>query len=322
MFTGAGVYRYVINEALTSGYTYASSGVTESLYNNGTADVAASHSRYIDVYVRPVTTGFTDGTAATDWDIYGYTCFYNNDDAITDANKTTDAVKTTGFVAGTTDGTTAVKADSYYTFNLTISKTVANDAYGAATQNFPFTVLFTNANVSAGTIVTNGATAPTGTDFTHNTSVDLTSGDLKGVATLKHGQQIKYVGIPNGTSVEVYETNIATGITYQVATAVDGGSPTTDAAVTWGSTPSSAVTQAMSGDPATKTNAYESTKAVITTTADADDDTAHSVAVTNNLVTISPTGVTLRIAPFALILAAGIVLFLITRRRREQAEEA
>ena len=29
-------------------------------------------------------------------------------------------------------------------------------------------------------------------------------GNLKGVATLKHGQQIKYVGIPNGTSVEVH----------------------------------------------------------------------------------------------------------------------
>lgn len=311
VFTGAGVYRYAITEALTSGYTYASSGVTETLYNNRTA----SHTRYIDVYVRPVSSGYTDGSAASDWEIYGYTCFYNNDDAITDSNKTTEAVKTTGFVAGTTNGSTVVKADSYYTFNLTISKTVANDAYGAATQSFPFTVLFTNANVSAGTIVTNGATAPTGTDFTHNTSVNLTSGDLKGVATLKSGQEIKYVGIPNGTSVEVYETNIATGITYQASTTVDNGqTPVVDAAVIWGSTPANAVAQ-----PANK-EAYQSTKATITTTANADDDTAHSVAITNTLVTISPTGVTLRVAPYVLMLFAGLFLVLFTRRRKEENE--
>ncbi len=305
VFPGPGVYRYEISEGLTSGYAYASSGVTET---------DGAHKRYIDVYVKPVATGFTDGSAAADWDIYGYTCFYNNDDAITDANKTTDAVKTTGFVAGTTDGSTAITADSYYTFNVIISKTVTGDAYGAATVAFPFTVLFTNGTVSAGTIVTNGATAPTGNDFTHSASVDLTTGDLKGVATLKSGQQIKYVGIPNGTGVEVYETNVASGITYEVSTSVDGGAAAKDNAVTWGTAPASAVAQ-------TTKAAYESTKATISTTAGADDNTAHSVAITNNLLVISPTGYALRIAPFALIFAAGAVLLVLSRRRKFLLEE-
>ena len=313
VFTGAGIYRYEITEALTSGYTYATSGVTETK----TGSTAASHKRYVDVYVRPATTGYTDGLTAAQWDIYGFTCFYNNAAEITEANKTTVPVKTTGFVEGTTDGTAAnkVEADSYYTFNVTVSKTVVNDAYGAATVAFPFTVLFTNSNVSAGTIVTNGATAPTGTDFTHSTSVDLTTGNLKGVAKLKSGQQIKYVGIPNGTSVEVYETNVATGVTYKVDTVTDGGTAVTDNAVSFGSEPASAVAQ-------TTKAAYESTKTTITTTADQDDDTAHTVAITNTLLTISPTGVVLRIAPYALVLAAGILLFFFARRRKEDNEEA
>ncbi len=312
VFTGAGVYRYVINEALTSGYTYASSGVTETLYNNGTSDVAASHSRYIDVYVRPVTTGFAGGTVAADWDIYGYTCFYNNDDAITDANKTTDAVKTTSFVAGTTNGTTAVKADSYYTFNLTLSKTVVNDAYGASTVSFPFTVLFTNATVTKNIDIIGDVENATVTGWTDPAAGALSS--TNGVALIKSGGQIKYIGIPNGTSVEVYETNTATGVIYQVATAVTTSTTTTntDNSVNWGSAPGSAVAQSNPKET------YQSTKATISTTADADDDNDYTVAITNTLLTISPTGVTLRIAPYAIMLFVGIALFVITRRRREE----
>ena len=305
VFTGPGVYRYAITEELTSGFTYATSGVTET-----TAPATGAHTRYIDVYVRPAT-AYSDGTKAADWDIYGFTCFYNNE-TITEANKASVPAKTTGFVDGS-DGTESFLADQYYTFNVTISKTVENDGFGAATVGFPFTVLFTNETVSAGTIVTNGATAPTGTDFTHNTSVDLTTGDLKGIATLKHGQQIKYVGIPNGTSVEVYETNVATGVTYTASTSVDNGTATTDIAVVSGTTPTEAVSQA------TKAN-YQSTKATITTTANKDDDTAHSVAITNKLLTISPTGVVLRVAPFVMMLVAGVVILLVTRRYRRREE--
>lgn len=309
VFTGPGVYRYEITEELTSGYAYNTSGVTET-----NAPAAGAHKRFVDVYVRPATSGYIDGLTASQWYIYGYTCFYNNEATITEANKTTTPVKTTGFVDGTTNGSTAFLADQYYTYNLTISKTVVNDGYGATTVDFPFTVLFTNTAVSAGTIVTNGATTPTGTDFNHNTTVDLTSGDLKGIATLKHGQQIKYVGIPNGTSVEVYETNVATGITYKVDTAKDG-TTTTDNAVISGNAPSSAQSQ-------TTKASHESTKSVLTTSAGSDDDTAHTIAITNTLLTISPTGVVLRVAPYVLMLAAGIVLLVLSRKRKKAADAA
>ena len=66
--------------------------------------------------------------------------------------------------------------------------------------------------------------------------------------------------------------------------------------------------------------AFQSTKATITTTPDVDDDNAYAVAVTNRLLTISPTGVSLRVAPYALMLCAGLLLVFFSRRRKAKAE--
>ena len=45
-----------------------------------------------------------------------------------------------------------------------------------------------------------------------------------------------------------------------------------------------------------------------------------AITVTNNLDAISPTGVIMRYAPFVLILAAGIVIFALSRRRRDKED--
>ena len=316
-FTGAGVYRYVINEALTSGYTYANSGVTETKV--GTE--AGSHARYIDVYVRPVSPT-PAGKTTTDpeyWDIYGYTCFYNNV-TITEDTKTSAPVKTTGFVAGTTDGTTAVTADSYYTFNVTLNKTVVNDNYGASTVKFPFTVLFTNANITKNVDVIGTVKAETVDGWTDPAKGAMSDGTdnslIKGIVNIKSGGEIKYIGIPNGTSVEVYETNVATGITYKVDTKLttSAAATTTDNAVVSGTAPTAAVAQA-----ATKAD-YQSTKATFSTTANADDDNTYKVEITNTLLLISPTGVAVRIAPYVLLLGCGLTLLVVTRRKRAEDE--
>ena len=133
---------------------------------------------------------------------------------------------------------------------------------------------------------------------------------------IKDGASVKYIGIPNGTSVEVYETNDMTGVIYQVTTTLTptGTAPTTDNSVSWDDAPTVAVAQAAEKE------AFQSTKATFTTTADEDDDNAYAVAVTNRLLTISPTGVSLRVAPYALMLCAGLLLVFFSRRRKAKAE--
>lgn len=301
VFTGAGVYRYVITETLADGFSYANTGVTET---------TGAHTRYIDVYVKPADS-FTDGSTAADWDIYGFTCFCNNT-SITDADKATVAMKTTGFVDGG-EGNSAFLADQFYTYNLTISKTVVNDNYAKATHQFPFTVIFTNGDVTKNILLKTTETG-TVTDFPHEAGAPTWSG----VAKLKSEGSIKYIGIPMGTDVEVYETNDVTGTTYQVLTTRTNATTetATDNMVLDGATPTTAVAQA-----ATK-NVYESTKTVIDTTKNADDDNEHSVAITNTLLTISPTGVVLRVAPYALMLGAGLFFIVLSKRRKAEPDEA
>lgn len=300
VFEGAGIYRYEITESLKDGFSYDNTGVTET---------TGTHVRYVDVYVKPAET-FNNGSNAAEWDIYGFTCFYNDED-ITDSDKTKNAVKTTGFVDGTSNGSTKVLADQYYTYNLTISKTVVGDNYAKLNHDFPFTVIFTNSDITKNILLK--ATAGTGvSNYTFLTTAGAPT--YNGVMLIKdvdNNNSIKLIGIPMGTDVEVYETNDVAGTTYQVTTIKDGVEPgTVDAMVISGTKPTSAVAQA-----ATKAN-DQSTKSVIDTTKNADDDNAHTIDITNTLVTISPTGVVLRIAPYIMILAAGIILLLVSRRRK------
>lgn len=296
VFTGAGIYRYKITESLKNGFTYDNTGVTKT---------TGKTERYIDVYVKPAET-FNNGSTPAEWDIYGFTCFYNDVD-IKDTDKTTGAVKTTGFVDGTSNGTDPILADQYYTYNLTISKTVVGDNYAKINHQFPFTVIFTNADVSKNILLKTTKTG-TVTDFTHDAGAPTWSG----VATLLSGGSIKYIGIPMGTDVEVYETNDVAGTTYQVTTTRTNATTetATDAMVI-------ATANTPTSDPqATNKPDYQSTKSIIETTKNKDDDKVHTIAITNTLVTISPTGVVLRIAPYIMILAAGIILLLVSRRRK------
>ena len=312
VFTGAGIYRYMITE--TPPASYAATGVTEGNQN---------HVRFLDVYVKP-SAAFepTNGTTKTayvaaDWDIYGYVCV---DDSTTGTTAiTTSTTKTNGFVDSDDSATGASNADKYYTYNLTISKTVENDAYAAATHQFPFTVIFTNNDITQNILLDTTETG-TVTDFNHAAGAPTWSG----IAGLKSGGSIKYIGIPMGTDVEVYETNDVAGATYRVTTTRTNATTATatENAVISGNRPNNATTQAGSGEPFVKTNAYESTKSIINTTKDGDDDLVHTIAITNTLVNISPTGVTLRVAPYVLMLAVGIFFVAFTRRRREEAEAA
>ena len=272
---GAGVYRYEITEAAA---TYGTSGVVDDTISN---------TRYLDVYVK-------DGNPVTaddpDYVIYGYVLSTNDNDIIgdstaTDENSVAAAQKTEGFVA--LDDLTA---DSYYTFNFSVSKNLTNDSANLDHQ-FPFTIELENDDVTGNVLPIMTITAPA-------TQAALVSAPIAGTWTPKIADdgKITYVGIPAGTTVTIHEKNDVTGTTYKVT--ITGADTNPDAANIYSGSDSA--------------NAVINNGATAGAAATANRD----VVFTNNLELISPTGVIVRVAPFALILLAGIVLFVIVRRRK------
>lgn len=334
VFSQPGVYRYVITETpAAADASYSAAGITEG---------SGSRVRYLDVYVMRSSTFDTshDGTAgheyvAGDWMIYGYVCFYNNT-AIDAADLSTTPIKTTGFVAGTSDGSTAVTADQYHTYNLTVGKTLVGDAT-MNSHKFPFDATWANPSGSAsGTfqyiVETTGTAQVTKADVAATTSINGTdvaahmtvgganavyTADKDGTPSIANGASVKYIGIPQAAYATVTETNDVTGTTYTTtATETIGAGSAT--AVVFDSTS----TAVLSTDSKTATTDQGDT-AVYAESSTVTADSNYAVQFTNTLAVISPTGVVVRIAPFALMLAAGIVLFILMRRRRnDEAEEA
>ncbi len=255
-FTAAGVYRYKITETVT----YTGTGVTEGTNTD--------HELFLDVYVKD-----TDAQTAGQT-IYGYV-LHTGDDSINGSTSTNTDTKVEGFVY-----------DEYHTSNLTVSKTLVNDA-AMNSHEFPMAVTIAEGSVSAGFHL---LTEKTGTATVAATLADKTYTDS---AKIANGGTVKYVGLPTGATFTVTETNDVTGTTYKVTHAIDS-TPTEDGNKYTGGTATAAVTTVAK-------------------------DTAHTVAFTNELVLISPTGVVMRVAPYALMLIGGFVLLVISRRKVEEA---
>lgn len=280
-FTQPGVYRYQIAETISA-----------ASYADVAMEDGDANTLYLDVYV--------DGNGA----IYGYVCMTANDSVDPSTN-----TKINGFV----DGTAADNSDKYYTYDLVLSKDVVNDTYGESNIAYPFTVIFSNPENYTSTFTIEETAATGSTGFAPTAASAPT---WSGVTTVKDGADITYTGIPAGVDVDVYETNIATGVTYTVSTSVTGGTAVVDNNVIAGTTPASAVAQTTKAD-------YESTKATVDTTAIVATD-AQDVAITNTLLLISPTGFVVRFAPYALVLMGGIFLIVlgVVLYKRTNKEEA
>ena len=291
--SGAGVYRYVITETTTTATKNAA----------GIAEGTTPKTLYLDVYV--------NGSG----DIYGYVLFTNNvsiDGSTSEETAASTAGKVEGFVddpANTIYGpSNSSNADKYYTFNLTLTKDVVNDAYAESTHHkFPFHVSLDNPTVIA-------AVLPIMTVDTNATQSNLSAGVI-GTGTNKtvwepkiaDGATIKYVGIPCGTTITIYETNDVTGVSYT--------SESTNADT---NANSKAINNNENSNTATiSCNADALTAASGNHTAEFNK----VVTFTNTLLQISPTGYVSRFAPYALILVGGIALLVIAMKKRKHTEE-
>ena len=288
--TGAGVYRYVISETTTVAAKNAA-GIKEG-------DVA--NTLYLDVYV--------NGNNQ----IYGYVLFTNNnsidarDGATT--NTVAEAEKTEGFVGeepanGEYDSEADSVADKYYTFNFEITKDVVNDNYTETTHHqFPFSVTLDNPNVTAVVLPkmnvgTNAAQAAL-TAAAIGTGANATNW----TPTIADGAVISYVGIPCGTTVTINETNDVVGVTY-VSESEKADVNAAEKHINNGEVSNNAI--------------INCTAALTAATENHTAAQSKQIKFTNTLLEISPTGVAFRFAPFMMILAAGMMLFVLSRKSRK-----
>jgi len=293
---GTGVYRYLITETVNA---YTTAGIVEG---------STGHVRYLDVYVKqaPADTFASDSIANKDkWDVYGFALF-----APTNANIASalgeGIYKTTGFVADQSK-----TADAYYTYNVTITKNLVNDSFNNS-HKFPFKVDFTNTSVTANVlpIVSTAATTETVPSLTAGNINDMDVDETSGMA-IANGGSVKFTGIPAGTTLKIDEKNDVTGTTYTVTTTSTGSA----AFVNYSNL------NVVSGWAADVANNDNDVTVTLATKANGDNmsnDSDVAVTFTNTLTNISPTGVTLRYAPYLAMMGAGIVALPLSLRKKEE----
>ena len=282
VFTSAGVYRYVITDTTTAA-TLAAAGVTRDTNNyDGT--------RYLDVYVKEDSGSFV---------IYGYVCFTTEVDPLDDTQgkAAENAVKTQGFVnkGGESGTSTDTTCDAYYTYNVTVGKTLVNDTEHNDNK-FPFKVTFSNSTITQNIKLSSDISG------TADLQAELASASINGLestANIAHGAKVKYIGIPCGTTVDVFETNNVSTAAYT--------SKCEDADTT-------AAEKVISLNEASNTASVECT-------ADA-EGTSKTVTFTNTLALISPTGVAMAILPFVILLGFGIGFMVLGTTKRKEEYQA
>lgn len=329
-FPHAGIFRYIITE------TTNPTDVTErGLEARDTADTDGDgkkydSTRYMDVYIKNVqvqkkngsneplyldasgneTTTVTSTPVMVDSLALQAAVIFKTVET-TPANKGKDAInktfeKTTGFEPGTngtpgsTDFTNDDTVDRYFTYNLDVTKKITGNLADKG-HDFPFQIAITGALAHAVTVdINNNGTASTG-------NVSTTA--LNQTADLSDGETYSVTGLPKGTKVTVTEYNNTVDV-YKLTTSFAGTTSTaTQSNATEGTTLATAT-----GETDVLINSNDATNVKA--------DTKTVLTFTNDLAEISPTGYVVRIAPYVLMLAGGVALLVVTRRRREDAQAA
>ena len=303
-FTTPGIYRYKISDT-TQAATLTAAGITRDA--NYVTDL------YLDIYVK-------NNSTNTGMEVYGYVLFKEGSPTRADqiieygSAVTSETIKVEGYTV-LSEVTTA---DQYHTYNVEVTKTITG-ALADKHNNFPFRVDLSNANVTSQAdfyyvVTTDGQAAAAVTDHLSNAGAwglgDVTTTPANSALKFEDGDGITIYGLPVSTKIAVAEYNNTPDV-YS-ASAKDEA----DAALNLDSNNSTP-------DNDVASVALESTKkASLHASKDVDSTTANDeVEVTNNIETVSPTGVVLRTAPYALMFGFGILFLAVIRRRREEEEE-
>lgn len=231
---------------------------------------------------------------------------------------TTITGKTTGFVQdyidkdvdpeldGTTTGnpkTDKKLADEYYTYNYKVTKVITGNLSDKK-ETFPFTVTVKGNN---------------GQKFTADgQEAAIASGEKVIKKPLGNNESIELIGIPANASIAVEESNPNPG-TYTVSLTEAG--EITAPAVVYSDTTAKKLTPNNTASFAEK-KISEYVTAATPANALLDKQNLKATVFTNDLQTISPTGVVLMAAPYAIMLGAAVffIVFSLRRRRDEEAK--
>jgi len=302
-FPHAGVYRYQIVESSNP------ADVTTVGLENHTANY--SNTRYMDVYIKNGTSGL---------ELQGAVIFKTTaKDTSSPANNATDAItttteKTTGFEPGKNDTSSTEKedyksddtVDRYFTYNLKVGKTTKGNL-ADLNHDFPFEIVLTG-NLSHA--VTADYTASGATyDGTAPTTFSVSSTAYTLKPKMSNGDYIEVKGLPTGTSVTVKETQDTTD-TYVASWDTTEGTTTSSVTITSSNDPTTNLSLPKDGTVSSSPVAVDGGSSYVKTV----------LGYTNNMTEISETGVVMRVAPYVLILAAGMTLLLISRRRKAEEE--
>lgn len=307
-FPHAGVYRFLITETVNTNAREIAGVVSSATY---------APARYLDVYVRNGSSGY---------EIYGYVLF---EASTGDQDISGTTTKSNGWVNTAASGAAPADVDVYTTYNATVSKTTTG-SLADKTHYFPVTVTFTNtaadsSSVNYGRITKirtdkndkatglTGTTTWTGTPDTSQASnayVALNGATAVTVGgTFKDGGELYFYGIPADTTINAEETNDTYDVYTATAVVDSAGS---NASLSYKTTSSAEAATGTSASLSQTGTAKLETASAITAT--------KTIAFTNTLSEISPTGVVLRVAPFALMLGVGIFLLLVSKKRRHPEE--
>lgn len=276
--SAAGIYRYKITDTTSS----------EALVNAGIVRAENYDPvRYLDLYVSNHENALY---------IAGHVLFRNGSaDTSFNAAQSGTAVKVTGY-----DAASEPVSDQYHTYNLDITKTV-DGAMGDKTYEFDFAVNTKDAN--------NGAASTIFYAVDGGSESSALIGAEIG-AKLRHGQTLHLYGLPQTTLYNVaekahkFDTYTVTVFDsadklYKGGGKADGSKGVNMAALTGSVAASEATDIALvSGYDANTVGAQAMT----------------GITFLNYLNAISPTGVALRVAPYALMLTAGLFLLIFSRR--------